>query len=488
MKKEERLKKDRRVFSYITTKGKKYGVNFYRTINGRKVPLRHQGFDTSADAIEWANTAEREATLHSGVAKRVTVQEYFNIWMKRNEEYWSPDTYHDYDQKFNRYLLPKFGNTLIQDVTREDFQEYINELEHVKRSAGRTGYSSKTISILRGYMSTMLNDAVYSGIIPSNKLRNLRIKSGIGVHNNDISRKKYIQAVKTAKEVLSPMALGAFALSLIALRHGEIIAMQPKSIFSDHVHVGIARTNWKPEGGKTKTPASVRDVPITANTYEVLQNAVKFSRQLYLDNSKEFTSDSFIFVTENATPWNYTRLNHIFNTVSEAMGQRVGVYNTGNIFVDDKDNHRVMIRPDKKVLFKHVNGKTDGNLNMVKIISNIMGEMTGAEVLNKDGSKVVVNLQVDIGKAQIKTVDSHGKVQDDQILPEGKNVLITNDAHLFPHMMRHAFATFSIPDAKDPIDVMKIMGHSDFRMTQYYDNGTSDGRTNIINMMDKMVE
>ena len=120
MKKEERLKKDRRVFSYITTKGKKYGVNFYRTINGRKVPLRHQGFDTSADAIEWANTAEREATLHSGVAKRVTVQEYFNIWMKRNEEYWSPDTYHDYDQKFNRYLLPKFGNTLIQDVTRED--------------------------------------------------------------------------------------------------------------------------------------------------------------------------------------------------------------------------------------------------------------------------------------------------------------------------------------------------------------------------------
>lgn len=354
----KKLKKDTRIFVYENTHGRKYGVNFYRTVMGVKTRLHQQGFDNSADAIDWANRSERELHLRNGVARNVTVLEYYKQWLRRNESYWSPDTYHNYVQKFESYILPKFGNAKLRDINRENFQNYILELETVKRSAGRVGYSSKTISIIKGYLSTMLNDAVYSGVIPSNKLRNLRVKEGIGIRNSAISKEKYIYAIKTAQRVLSPMALASFYLSLVALRHAEILGMQPKNIFSDHVHVEIARTHWKPEGGPTKTPAAVRDVPISSKTYQLLQEAVKYSRQVYLDADKQFTSDSFIFVNKDATPWNYTRLNHIFDEISEGMGQRVGVYATGDIYVDDKDNHRVVIRHDGHVLYKLVAGKT----------------------------------------------------------------------------------------------------------------------------------
>ncbi|HIW72675.1 MAG TPA: tyrosine-type recombinase/integrase [Candidatus Levilactobacillus faecigallinarum] len=490
MKKEERLKKDSRIFSYSTTAhGKKYGVNFYRTVQGKKISLRQQGFTNSTDAIEWADEAEREIYLASGTAKRVTVSEYYSQWMARNEAYWSPDTYNNYEQKFEKYLLPKFGKAKLRDVTRESFQNYIRELETVERGAGRIGYSSKTISTLRGYMSTMLNDAVYSGVIPSNKLRNLRVKAGIGVRNNEISKEKYVFAIKTAQRVLSPMALAAFYLSLVALRHAEILGMQPKNIYPDHVHVEIARTHWKPEGGDTKTPAAVRDVPITPRIYQLLQEAVKCSRQVYMDADKQFASDSFIFVNENATPWSYTRLNHIFtDEVSAAMGQRVAVYESGNIFVDDKDGHRIFVRPDGFIGYKQAPGKTAGDPSQVKLLKNIMDELTGIEVANADGSKVIVDRSVNKGKARVQSVNAQGKVTDDLIIPPHKKVVITNNAHIFPHMMRHAFATFSLPNAKDPIDVMKIMGHTDVRMTRFYDNGTKDGQTNIINMMDKLAE
>ena len=103
----------------------------------------------------------------------------------------------------------------------------------------------------------LLNDAVYSGIIPSNKLRNLRIKSNVGVQNSEIDVKTYDRAIKTADRILSPGYLAAFYLSLVALRHGEILGMQPKNIFEDHVHIGLTRTAHQPEGGKKPQLLSV---------------------------------------------------------------------------------------------------------------------------------------------------------------------------------------------------------------------------------------
>lgn len=483
----KKLKKDSRIFSYETKNSnkKKYGVEFYRSVHGERFPLRKRGFESSYDAIEWANETERELLLQSGTAKRVTVEEYYHAWMERNESYWSVETYHDYHMKFKNYLLPEFGKFELRDVTRNQFQKFITKMEQIPRTAGRVGYSTKTISTLRNYMSMLLNDAVYSGLIPSNKLRNLKIKENIGVQNNEIDKDTYARSIKTAERVFSPSYLAAFYLSLVALRHGEILGIQPRFIFEDHVHVAVARTTHQPEGGKTKTTAGTRDVPITPKIFQVLQSAVRYARQLSLDMDREFTSKSFIFLNEDATPWNYTRLNHIFDILSTKMGDRVAVYNSGTIFIDDHDNHRIVIDQDHNIGFSTTDGFVSGDLSKVKLVKNVLGDITGVEVVSTDRCKTIVNTDVD-EKAEAVTYDSNGVETARETLPSGKNILVLNNPHLFPHKMRHAFATFSVPLADDPVDVMKIMGHTDFRMTQYYDNGTKDGQHKIINLMEHL--
>ncbi|WP_203640035.1 tyrosine-type recombinase/integrase [Levilactobacillus wangkuiensis] len=482
----KKLKKDSRIFSYDLKGKKKYGVEFYRSVHGTKVPLRKRGFDDSYAAIEWANESERNLQLQSGTARRVTVEEYYHAWMDRNESYWSVETYHDYHMKFKNYLLPEFGKYELREVTREQFQKFITRMENVPRSSGRIGYSSKTISTLRNYMSMLLNDAVYSGIIPNNKLRNLKIKQHIGEKNNEIDVKTYDRAIRTAERILNPGYLAAFYLSLVALRHGEILGMQPRNIFEDHVSVSIARTAHQPKGGGTKTPAGVRDVPIMPKIYQLLQSAVKYARQLYLDNEKPFTGKDFIFVNEDATAWSYTRLNYIFDMINLAMGNRIAVYGSGSIYVDDSDGHRVIIDQDHNIRFDTTNGFTPGQLSQVKLTRNVMDEVTGVEVSNEDGSKVVVTTQVDTVKARATLLDNHGHEVSKAVIGEKANVAILNNPHIFPHKMRHAFATFSVPIADDPVDVMKIMGHTDLRMTRYYDNGTKEGQQKIVNLMDRL--
>lgn len=485
----KKLKKDSRIFSYDKKGKKQYGVEFYRSVHGEKFPLRKRGFDSSYDAIEWANEAEHELHLQSGTAKHVTVKEYFELWMDRNETYWSVETYHDYYQKFTHYLLPVFGKYELREVTRDQFQKFITHLEKVPRSAGRIGYSSKTISTLRSYMSMLLNDAVYSGIIPSNRLRNLRIKQHIGEKNSEIDAETYDEAIRTAEKILNPGYLAAFYLSLVALRHGEILGMQPRNIYEDHVHVTIARTSHQPQGGKTKTPAAVRDVPITPKIYQLLQNAVKYARQIYLDNGKTFTGTDFIFVNEDSTPWNYTRLNQIFELINTAMGNRIAVYNSGSVYIDDNDGHRFVINRDHEIRCDTVNGSVPSSKSSIKLIRNIMDEVTGVQVTNADNSKIIVNTQVekdDDVKATASLLDENGHEIATTLIGKKANIAILNNPHIFPHKMRHAFATFSVPLADDPIDVMKIMGHTDFRMTEYYDNGTREGQQKIVNLMDRL--
>ncbi len=62
------------------------------------------------------------------------------------------------------------------------------------------------------------------------------------------------------------------------------------------------------------------------------------------------------------------------------------------------------------------------------------------------------------------------------------------DFHIFPHLMRHAFATFASRVAKDPKDVANILGHTDIKMTQKYDNGTDQGKREVIDMMDRLAK
>jgi len=384
MKKEEitKLKKDSRIYYYSNRGKKKYGVSFKRTILGHLIPFRKRGFESSADAAMWADDQLRLARLKGGNAKNITLGEYYDIWINRGiaANKWTPQTIHGYRQKFEGFILPYFKNTLLEEITRESAQNFIFELEN-KKLGDRVGYSTSTVRSVYGYLKTLLNDAVYSGVLSANRVQRCDIKQNVHKRDTSITLEDYNKIVSVAENSSKPYELAEFYLAMLALRHAEILGLKPKDVFLDHVEIRRSRPINQPEGGKTKTADSVRDVPITPKVHEALVAAIDQGKQRCIANNIEFNDNSFIFVNLRGAPSSYSDMNHYFERLS--------------------------------------------------LISGI---------------------------------------------------------DIFPHKLRHAFATFSMPKAADKIDVMKVMGHKNMDMTNFYDNGTKEGQEKIVSMIDRLAK
>ena len=378
---ETKMKSDTRIFKYDTKDGaKRYKAKFGRRIFGKTVSFEKQGFKTQVEAKRWADEALRVANLTKGTAKNLTVQEYYDRWTTRHLDNgdWEPDTFASYSGIFKRHILPRYSNVKLNDLNRDEFQEYLSSLYTIERPFSRgvkIGYASKTIGTIKRYFSIMLNEAVDDELIPLNRIKRCRVKdTDKHKRNVQITEEKYAEAIVAANEILSPMALAIYYLTLLALRHGEILGLRPESIFLDHIHLDLARTAAAPEGTTLKNQRSYRDVPITPKVHKILQAGIEESRQIYMECGKQLKKDSFIFVNRDARPQGITTMNHYFDLVSDKIG-----------------------------------------------------------------------------------------------------------FHVYPHMMRHAFATFNLPTAADPVDVQNIMGHSSFEMTQYYDTGSKKREKEVIN-------
>lgn len=378
---EKKMKRDPRVRSYQTaTDGKKYRVTFKKTINGKAYPFEKQGFLSINDAILWANESLNKVMLrHGKTSKNYTVQEYYDFWFEKNSQsgYWQAATKVIYERIFAKWLLPRFGNYKLSDISRDDFQAFITDMQNLDRGHGKIGLATNTLRAIKRTLSALLNDAVASEQLDANRIKGIHIKEGIGERNLKITEVKYKEALQAAYNMLDPMPYAAFMLTTIGLRHGEVLGLKPKYIHKNYIEIREARTATCPEGTTPKTKSSVRDVPITLTMYNILTKAMFASKQSKLEHEKEFTDDSFIFLDQEADPLSFGTLNHYF--------KRVG----------------------KKI-----------------------------------------------------------------------------DFHIFPHMMRHAFATFAIPIAGSTQDVANILGHSDISMTEYYDTGTDTGATNIMEQLE----
>lgn len=379
---EKKLKRDPRIRSYSTPGGeKRYRVSFKKTLNGKAVPFEKQGFPSANDAIDWATEALNDALIKRGKpGHNITVQNYYNFWFKKNSDsgYWKQDTIVNYERIFNKWLLPRFGQYRLTDITRDEFQKYITEMQNIDRGHGKIGMATNTLRTIKRTLSALLNDAVASEQLDANRVKGIHIKEGIGERNLKISPEKYQEALQTAQRMLDPMPYAAFMLTTIGLRHGEVLGLKPKYVHQTYIEIRESRTAASPEGTTPKTKSSIRDVPITQTMYNILTQAIYAAKQSKLEHEKSFDDNSFIFLDQEADPLSFGTLNHYFRRIGDAI-----------------------------------------------------------------------------------------------------------DFHIFPHMMRHAFATFAIPIAGSTQDVANILGHSDISMTEYYDTGTDGGATDIMQKLEQ---
>jgi integrase len=160
-------------------------------------------------------------------------------------------------------LLPIFGETRIDRISREQIQRWIAELNS-------TGYSPNSIDHYHNVLSTILTKAVQWEYIPSNPASGVELPQLVTVCA------KWVLTPDQAQQLLSmlsplPKILVAIAI-MTGVRRGELFALRWKCFDESKTTLAIREAIYDGVIDTPKTTKSVRIVPLSSELVRLLQD------------------------------------------------------------------------------------------------------------------------------------------------------------------------------------------------------------------------
>ncbi len=322
------LKRHPGIYEYETKRGKKYGIRrSYTDINHKYRTWSKSGFLAWRDAdIE---LKKFEVTLGTGqitasISDTITLQAYFDKVLKRNIDLklWRPATITQKKNYWNNQLKPVFGNQKINEITRQSYQNFIDQMI-------KDGYAKNTIITTNSVMQILMNDAARNDVIVKNKLSGISIDGGKSPSSKTITEKQYNQLMAVAPSVLSKYQYCMLALLTLGERREELMGLQFSSFkfsqWNDEEVCAIqfkkGRTNAEPDGGDLKNNSSYRTIYVRGEMLNICHYAITYSQNIYSKTHRNINDESFLFVNEKTgMPMGVQQANKVLNKVGEAAG------------------------------------------------------------------------------------------------------------------------------------------------------------------------
>ena len=141
----------------------------YKGADGKLRPAPNT-FRTKGMAEQWLAGIEADLMRGNWSApqrSKETVALWAERWMASKLNL-KPKTKEDYENKLRVYVLPKWGDTPISQITRADIQQWTQEIV-------QTGVSSSTVRRAVGCLSRILKEAVVAGTLPSNPCQQISL-------------------------------------------------------------------------------------------------------------------------------------------------------------------------------------------------------------------------------------------------------------------------------------------------------------------------
>lgn len=381
---ETKLKKDSRISVYKTSTGlRRYHVRFKRTIKGHVVSFDKQGFKSSGEASEWAESSLRNAQLAHGKARSITIAEYYKIWSKATETTLRIETKRNRHFQFETNIIPLIGDVLLEDMTVEIFDKFIDQLQNASMHDRGKYLSKASLVTTKQSLSAMFNYAMINDIITVNKVAFARIpnKYDTPKRNIAISKKDYQRVISIAEKNLTVQHLTMFYLTLFGLRHEEVSGMRPIAIHQDHLDINYTVTKNNPSGSPmTKTDSSRREVPITLRMHNMLVRQVRDTADLCNIHNIKFTNESLLFRNSYGNPLGYSALNTVFARLSEQAGIHVFPHMMRHAFStfglsyaqDQKDVMNILGHKSMDMTLYYDYGTKDGQRDIIDNMGKLM--------------------------------------------------------------------------------------------------------------------
>lgn len=254
-------------------RGKTWQYTISRMVNGKLNPIRKGGFKTKKEAQIAA--AEVEAKLAKGIVPHLKPEpfdKYFEDWVKLYKSHVNKNTKDRYLTTL-KTIQKYFGSTPIQNITKRDYQKFLNEYAE--------NHSKNTVKKLNSHVRACVHEAIDEGIIQMDFTRNVSI-SGKDGKNKEEKFLNYEESKKLINYLSENLDKGlTYYLLLLGLttgmRYAELIGLTRKDFDFKNDMINIDKT-WgytkkMHEGfGSTKNPQSVRKIKVDHKTMNAFKN------------------------------------------------------------------------------------------------------------------------------------------------------------------------------------------------------------------------
>lgn len=228
-------------------------------------------FPKSAHAVE---LAERPGDA-------LTVESYFDAWLKRKKLEIKASTYAGYELIVNRWVIPKFGKMVLSDLKRAAIRDWLAGIDDGREKR----VSNKRLSNIQSCMRSALGDAAADEIIDANPLSGYTYARAERPVDGEATDEIDPLSPAEQKAVLEKLQTGARNMIQFALwtgmRTSEFIALNWSDIDFVGGYVCVRRAITREAKGVAefpKTAAGRRDIRLLSPAVAALdeQKALTF--------------------------------------------------------------------------------------------------------------------------------------------------------------------------------------------------------------------
>lgn len=296
---------------YETKKGKFYKITVSAGINpstGKQRQITRRGFKTKKEAKAAINQIEYELGLGTFVQQaNIKFEDFAEEWFKTYKLSVKPSTIRTRGFIL-QHLNSVFGKAKIKDITKRNYQMYINELNDV-------GYMRNSISQRHAVCRMIFKSALQRKIISEDPTDGVKLpKEKVTVE--DLEEKaenvKYLEKEELAvylqiakeKGLESDYEINTFQ-AYTGMRSGEICALKWSDIDFEEKTIRITKTLYSDNNINNyeiitpKTKSSIRTIEVDDFIVEMLLEYRRQQNVLKMKYRNEYRDEGFVFANAN---------------------------------------------------------------------------------------------------------------------------------------------------------------------------------------------
>lgn len=213
--------------------------------------------------IDQENKSLRGLTKDSG---RVLVRELQDEWIASQVQ-WSPRFLHETTKTWEKHIIPRFGDMLLENIVRADLREWVFDMNQT--------LSPATVKLYFGRFTSFLEWCVEEKLIASNPAKGVELPRLRKRQTLYLTVEEY----RTLRQHMHPNFQDSMDVAVTTgLRPGELWELRAGDIDVERRRLNVSRSASEVKGalvvGETKTYQD-RSVPITQSVADMLAKRVQ---------------------------------------------------------------------------------------------------------------------------------------------------------------------------------------------------------------------